>query len=160
MRTRACFAMLAALAAGTAAAQETRVFRPIARAQQLLALPDGAVRFTPPLPVPRAVVESAVAVVLQNWNGRSLDQVLSPTYSQRQELLDALQTRVPRDASLRLVSLQGYQVLDQYRLGDRLFWQVSVTVQTQLEFNDPSGGFQARGGTNAFVITVGSEVGR
>ena len=143
-----------AFAVVVAHAQEGRTFNPIARPAARPALPDGAVRVTPPIPVPREQVERAVKRVAEAWGNRQLDQVLSPQFRDREKLVDAIETKVPRDASLRVTSIQGWQVLDQYRKDGALVSRVSVTVRTQLEFNDAAAGFQARDGTNVYVMTL------
>ena len=45
-------------------------------------------------------------------------------------------------------------MLDQYRQAGLLVSRVSVTVRTQVEFNDATAGFQARDGVNEFVLTL------
>lgn len=147
---------LATLAALPAAAQEGRTFSPIARPAARPALPEGAQRVSPPRPIDRARIEAAVATVAKAWSERGLDSVLAPGFSRRDELVDALQTKVPRDATLRVTAIQGWQVLEQWRHGGLLVSRVSVTVRTQVEFNDPFSGFQARDGTNEFVMTLKS----
>ncbi|HQY46200.1 MAG TPA: hypothetical protein PLE38_04580 [Usitatibacteraceae bacterium] len=153
MRTIAAALLLAALlaAAPQAYAQEGRAFNPIARPAARPALPDGAVRVTPPQPVPRERVEAAVATVAKAWSDKRLESVLAPGFQRRAELADAMQAKVPRDAKLRVVAIQGWQVLDQHRREGELVTQVSVTVRTQVEFSDAAG-FQAREGTSEFVL--------
>jgi hypothetical protein len=154
MRTIAAALLLALLAAAPGTpAQEGRAFNPIARPAARPALPDGAVRVTPPVPVPRERIEEAVATVAKAWSERRLDAVLSPGFQRRAELADAIQVKVPRDASLRVTAIPGWQVLDQWRLGGSLVSRVSVTVRTQVEFSDAAG-FQARDGTNEWVMTI------
>lgn len=147
-------ALAATLALAVANAQEGRTFNPIARPAARPALPDGAVRVSPPIPLAREDVERAVSRVAEAWGSRRLDQVLSPRFRDGQKLIDALETKVPRDASLRVTAIQGWQVLDQHRQGGALVSRVSVTVRTQLEFSDPAAGFQARDGTNEYVLTI------
>lgn len=153
-------ALLAALlaAAPQALAQEGRAFNPIARPAARPALPDGALRVTPPLPVPRERVEAAVATVAKAWSDKRLETVLAPGFQRRAELADAMQAKVPRDAKLRVVAIQGWQVLDQHRRDGELVTQVSVTVRTQVEFSDAAG-FQARDGTNEWVMTIRTREG-
>ena len=159
MRTIAPALLLALLAAAPLAiAQEGRAFNPIARPAARPALPDGAVRVTPPLPVPRERVEAAVATVAKAWSDKRLETVLAPGFQRRAELADAMQAKVPRDASLRVTAIQGWQVLDQWRLGGALVSRVSVTVRTQVEFSDAAG-FQARDGTNEWVMTIRTREG-
>ena len=47
-------------------------------------------------------------------------------------------------------------MLEQWRHEGLLVSRVSVTVRTQVEFNDPVAGFQARDGTNELVMTLKS----
>ena len=155
MKTAPVFALMLGLAfAGAAAAQEGRAFNPIARPAARAALPSGAVRVSPPRPIPRERIESAMASVASAWNERRVNDVLSRDFPRGQELADAMQTKVPRDAALRILAIQGWQVHDQYVLGPNLVSKVSVTLRTQVEFNDPSGGFQARDGTNEYLVTI------
>ncbi len=147
-------AALASLAATPAGAQDFRAIRPIARPAALPPLPDGAVRVAPPRPVARATVEAAMAKVAAAWTDKRLDGTLAADFYRRDELRDAMQTRVPRDARLRVVAVQGWQVLDQYRRAGTLYTRLSVTARTQVEFNDPAAGFQARDGTNDYEMTL------
>jgi hypothetical protein len=147
------------LAATPSLAQEGRGFNPIARPAARTALPEGAVRVSPPVPVARERIEAAVALVAKAWSERRVETVLAPGFARRTELADAMQTKVPRDATLRVTAIQGWQVLDQWRQGGLLVSRVSVTVRTQVEFNDAAG-FQVRDGTNEFVMTLrGREAG-
>ena len=64
---------------------------------------------------------------------------------------------VPRDAGLRIVSIQGSQILTQYTMAgpdgqQALYSRVSVTVRTQVEYNDAQKGFQRLEGTNDLVL--------
>jgi len=147
-------AMLMVAALPTLAQDASRPFNPIARPAARPALPSGAVRVNPPRPVNRDKIEAAIAKVMQAWTDRRLDTVLAPNYQRRDELRDALETKVPRDARLRIVAIQGWQVLDQYRKDGRLYTEVSVTVRTQLENNDPAAGFVSRDGTNEYILTL------
>lgn len=154
MKAAAC-ALLAALAAGLPAqAQEGRAFNPIARPAAAPPLPSGAVRVSPPRPISRERIESAVAAIASAWNERRVGGVLSPGFPRGQELADAMQTRVPRDAALRVMAVQGWQVHDQYVLGANLVSKVTITLRTQVELNDPAAGFQARSGVNEYLVTI------
>ena len=144
---------LALAAAFAAQAQEGRTFNPIARPAARPALPSGAVRVSPAKPVTRERVERAVARIAAAWNERRVRDVLAPGFQRKEELADAMQTKVPRDAALRVMAIQGWQVLDQYRQNGRLVTDLSITLRTQLEFNDPAG-YQVRDGTNEYVVTL------
>lgn len=157
-RTLAWLAVLAGVALPTIA-QEFRAIAPI-RAPRV-ALPAGAVRVSPPIPVPREVVEAAVERITASWNTPALEQHLSAGFYDRNRLLDTLNSSVPRDAKLRVLGIQAVQLLDQYRVPagrdrpiDAIVSQVSVTVRTQVEFNEPSGTFRRLDGTNELIIEI------
>ena len=148
---------LLALALGAAlstTAQEGRIFNPIARPTARPALPSGAVRVSPPRPISRERIEQAVAEIASAWNERRVGRVLAPDFQRGQELADAMQTKVPRDAVLRVMAIQGWQVHDQYRQGDRLVSKVTITLRTQVEFGDASAGYQVRDGINEYAVTL------
>lgn len=135
-------------------AQEGRAFNPIARPAARPALPDGAVRVSPPQPVARERIEQAVGQIASAWNERRVEKVLAPNFQRKDELADALQTKVPRDAALRVMAIQGWQVHDQYLQGGQRITKVSITLRTQVEFNDPAAGHQVRDGTNEYLVTL------
>jgi len=150
---RATLIVMVLAVALSASAQESRVLRAIERPAATPKLPGQAERLTAPLPISRDRVEAAVRDIARAWEERRLESVLSDKFYDRERLLDALQTIVPRDAKLRVTSIQGWQVVEQYRLGGAILSQVSVTVRTQVEFNDVRTGFQTRDGTNDLLLT-------
>jgi hypothetical protein len=150
-----------ATAACAASAQEFRAINPI-RAPRA-PLPPLAERVVPQKSVPREKVEEAVATIAAAWNTPTLARHLSKNFYDRDRLLDNLASQAPRDARLRVMGIQGMQVLDQYIVpkpaGPRtMVSQVSVTVRTQVEYNDASG-FQRLDGTNELIIEI-SEAAR
>jgi hypothetical protein len=158
MILRFFLASILAAAAFCATAQEFRAINPIRapRAQ----LPAGAQRVVPQKPVPREKVEAAVAKVTAAWNTPELERVLAQDFYDRTRLLDNLASKAPRDARLRVVGIQGVQLLDQYirpataqNPYRAMVSQLSVTVRTQIEFNDATG-FQRLDGTNEFIIDL------
>jgi hypothetical protein len=108
--------------------------------------------------VSRERVEAAVREIVAAWGDRRLDEVLAAGFYDRDRLRDVIEARVPRDARLRIVAIQGFQVVDQWLLGRTLVSRVSVTVRTQLEYNDPAAGLQRRDGVNDFLFPVGERV--
>ena len=114
-------------------------------------------------PVPRELVEDAVKELIQAWNNNNLEEVLSEDFYDKDLLLDAMSEKVPRDAELRILSIQGIQTLSQHvevePSGEKwLVSTVSATVRTQVEFNDPDTGFQRREGTNEYIFLVKEKV--
>ena len=150
-----------AVAAFAAAAQESRTLNPIARPpaagtpQVRAPLAAGALR-----PVSPETVRAAIERLVKAWNTPDLEPLLSERFPDKARLLDALAAKVPRDARLNLLAIQAIQVLEQREVaraggGEReIVSRVSVTFRTQVEFNDPSSGFQRREGVNEAILTV------
>jgi hypothetical protein len=110
--------------------------------------------------VTREQVEPAVRELLQSWNTAGLANKLAQQFTDSQRLLDTLHVQAPRDASLRLQSIQGVQTISQYLLqdsttgGQNRVSIVSVTIRTQLEFNSPTAGFVRRAGLNEYILRI------
>lgn len=153
-----------ALGLGWSAWLEARQFRalnPIAAPHPAAALPAGATPVAEVVAVPRADVERALERVVKAWNSQQLEQHLAPAFYDRSRLLDALDTSAPRDATLRLQSVQGVQTLEQYTRPDpahpgdeQLVSRVSVTARTQVEFRGSDGTFTRRDGVNEFILRI------
>lgn len=145
-----------------AQARQFRAVRPIATpVAAASALPDGARAVDEVVALSREQVEPAVQRVIESWNRGTLDSQLARGFYDRMRLLDAVDTVAPRNATLRLQSVQGVQTLQQYIEPDpqapgaeRLVTRVSVTARTQLEFVEPGGDFVRRPGTNEFVLSI------
>lgn len=158
---RACLvcSMSAALLAGQPAlAQEVRQFNRIPTPQAAPALPPGARALTVARPVSPRQVEEAVQRVATAWNTPLLGPLLAENFYDKQRLLDSLSVQVPRDAKLRVLGVQGIQTLGQYvqpgEHGEQLVSRVSVTVRTQIEFNDPGSGLRRLEGDNELILLV------
>lgn len=154
-------ASLSLLIAGNSGARQFRLISPIPTPSAVRTqLPDGAVAVDEVRPISRDEVAPLVGQVLDQWNSNGLQEVLAGEFFDKSRLLDAVDTRVPRDATLRLQSIQGVQTLQQYiqpgENGNRgkQISIVSVTARTQLEFNDPVAGFVRRAGLNEFILKV------
>lgn len=141
--------------------QEFRALRPIAT-PETAPLPAGAQPVDGAfVPVDRRAVEEATRDLLAKWNTPEFGDALAETFFDRTRLQDALDTAVPRDARLGLLSVQGVQTLDQQVVPDptglpidTVVSTVSATVRLQAEFNDPSRGFQRREGVNELILRV------
>lgn len=156
------------LLTGVTAVSQARQFRqviPIPSPQKIEpVLPEGAEPVEQPRNISRERVREAVESVISQWNAGDLEEMLSEDFFDRSRLSDAVDTIVPRDASVRVQSIQGVQTLQQYQMesdegGEQTVSIVSATVRTQLEFNDPQSGFVRRQGLNEFIlkITQGAE---
>jgi len=144
--------------AGNAPARQFRQVAPIARPRQAAPFPAGAVPVARPRAVPRNKVETLLRGVLAKWNTGQMAQTLSPQFFDHTRLLDAVDGLAPRDATLRLLSLQGVQTLQQYELDGKRVSIVSATARTQLEFNNPASGFVRRQGVNEFILRITTPV--
>lgn len=122
-------------------------------------LPPGAVVSQSIEPVPREAVQTRMQELLDKWNSPDMADTLAEVFYDRTRLLDAVDTQVPRDARLRLQSVQGSQTLQQYTLPAaegrpaREVSIVSATVRTQLEYSTASGLVRLPG-TNEFLLEV------
>lgn len=152
------------LAAVPAEAQaETRRPAPIDRGEEStapgVAAGEGAIY----VPVERDLVRRAVDRIVEAWNRRRLEAVLAPGFYDRERLIRTLETRVPRDARLRLIALRDVMVLDQ-SLGMPhpdgsvpVVTQVLVEARTKITFNEPvafTDGFRVRDGVNEFRLIL------
>jgi len=152
------------LSAAAAQAQESRVFNPIGRPQ-----PVGPAQATQAAPAPLAspppaavktVIDASVDRFAKSWNTPALGSGLSRAFYDRERVMDALVTRVPRDAVLRVLAVQSAQVLSQETrrtsngLETEVVTRVAVVLRTQVEFNDPATGFQRREGLNEAIFVL------
>ncbi len=143
-------------AVAIAQAQE---FRQLNRIASPGAAPAGTRAVQQTREVPKAKVEAAVAQIAAAWNTPNLESTLADNFYGKSRLDDALATKVPRDAKLQIMAIQGMQTLGQYAKanasgGEDLISRVSVTVRTQIEYNDPRTGFQRLDGTNEFIVLI------
>lgn len=110
------------------------------------------------LPVPRELIEDGVARIVDAWNGPDFAFYISERAYDRYRLLDAVDGFAPRDAKLRVLSLEDVQTLRQFEQdgsdGPELISEVAVDLVTQVEFDDPVNGFQRRTGTIELVLEV------
>ena len=149
---------------GNIASSQARQFRqiiPIVSPKAPTAnLPVGAVPVNQVKQLDRGQVESSLRKVLDQWNRAGMAETLTKEFYDNSRLMDAMDTIVPRDAKLRLQSIQGIQTLQQYMVpssdGERgeMVSVVSATARTQLEFEQPGVGFIRRPGINEFILEI------
>ena len=98
--------------------------------------------------------------VLGKWNKPGMSETLAQEFYDSRRLLDAMDTIVPRDATLKLQSIQGIQTLQQYLVPaadsgqNEIVSIVSVTARTQVEFEKPGTGFVRLPGVNEYVLKI------
>ena len=111
-------------------------------------------------PVNPRVIHDAVQGVMRAWNTPELRDWLGDEYYDRSRVLDAIDTRVPRDARLRVLAIESIQTLKQSTTsgvgGQKPVRRslVAVIARTVLEFNDPVSGFERREGENEYIFEV------
>lgn len=109
-------------------------------------------------PISRRLAARAVNKFVAAWNENNLNSVLADNFFDKSRLNDAMNTKVPRDAELTVLAIQGIQTLSQHEAdspsGRLLVSTVSITVRTQLTFNDPQNGYQRREGVNEYIMEI------
>lgn len=114
-------------------------------------------------PVPVSLVKQQVEGLVSRWNTPEMQQDLAASFRDSQRLMENMDVVVPRDATLRLMSVQGVQTLKQFKRPAedgqpaRRVSVVSATVSTQLEYQSPSG-FVRLPGVNEFVLEISEEL--
>ena len=140
-------------------------FRKVERIFTPDAAPDGMAPVQKVNPVSRKEIEDAVRDLMNSWNTKDLERWLSDDFYDRTRLLDVIDTDVPRYATLRIMSIEGVQTLNQYVQQDSpmannaIISNVSATVQIQLEYNDTDSVFQRLDGTFELFFRVTEEMG-
>lgn len=142
-------------------ARQFRTLIPIATpAQSAVSLPQGSRPVQQVRQVDRGTVEQAMRKVVEKWNTPQMAQILGNEFYDSSRLLDNMDTLVPRNATVRLQSVQGIQTLQQYIVpgegGSRgeMVSIVSATARTQVEFEQPGVGFVRLPGTNEYILKI------
>ncbi|MFK7977680.1 MAG: hypothetical protein AB8C02_16210 [Halioglobus sp.] len=138
-------------------AREFRSFNPVSAAVEL---PQGAKPVENLKPVAPELVQKAVAQLMASWATPEMQAYLSKDFYDKDRLEDVIDTLVPRDAKVRILSVQGIQTLQQHEEavpGDPAAKQrvsrVSVVVRTALEYNDSDGVLVQLPGTTEYILS-------
>lgn len=148
--------VLSALLSTSADAREFRAIKPI---NAVAAIPEGA---QPPQefkPVPIEIVDQAVDKLMESWGTPQMQDYLSTNFFDKDRLTDVIDTLVPRDAVVRILSVQGIQTVQQWEEpapddpeGLLRVSRVSVVVRTQLEFTNVDGVLETKPGTTEYIL--------
>ena len=145
-----------------AGAQEFRSFKRIATPA---ARPGKAVPVDVFQPVETTQAKSDLESIFQDWNqGGKLEQHIGEEFYNRSNFHDAMAVKVPRNADLRVLSVQGVQTLEQFRQPSpdgrttELVSVVSVNATTEIEFEDPTRGYRRLPGTNEYILRITEEI--
>ena len=154
--TIACLTLVATAVEARQFRMATPIITPNAKPS---GMPEGSKPVETITPISRSEVEPKVRDIVSKWNTSDMAATLSESFYHKDRLMDVVAAGVPTDASLRLLSIQGVQTVQQYRVpdrvnkGEKLVSLVSVTVNTQLEYRSTSGFVQIPG-TNEMIIQV------
>lgn len=114
-------------------------------------------------PIPRDAINKAVQDFFTAWNNGTVDMMLAPEFVNKDKLLDAIVDTVPRDAKIRVLSIQSTATLPGDVIeelpdgsGFNRLAIVTATVETQIEFTD-SNGFQTIKGVSDYLFKVKEE---
>ena len=158
MAIRLCVALMLMVLAVSADAQEFRAFNPIPTPE---AAPEGAAPVAQIRPVRQTEAADDLGKIMGAWNqGDQLNKYIGEGFFDKSRLTDAVDTQVPRDAQVRVLSVRGVQTLQQFQRpapnggGTEIISTVSVTGSTQIEFNDVDRGFRRLEGTNEYVLKI------
>lgn len=141
-------------------AAQSREFRALNPVNASVQLPNGAKPVKELKAVAPQLVNKAVEQLMASWATPEMQAYLSKDFYDKNRLEDVIDTLVPRDAQVRILAVQGVQTLQQHEEavpGDPAASQrvsrVSVTVRTQLEYNDSDGVFVQLPGTTEYILT-------
>ncbi|MBP7232883.1 MAG: hypothetical protein KBA28_13235 [Syntrophaceae bacterium] len=127
--------------------------------------PSGASLLEEVRPIAKNQATESIGKVMSSWNSGEIQQFLGNDFYDKNGLTDAIGSKVPRDAAIRILSVQGVQTLQQFQKkkdggGNEIISEVSVTADTQIEYNDPTKGFVKFSGLNEYIIRITEETVR
>jgi len=155
MKTRLLLSLLAALVFSSGAhARSFREMNPIGQPEPLGA---HQTRPTTVRAVSQDRVRQAMDGIAQAWSGGNISRFLDANFANGNRLADTVREVVPRDARLRIISVRSAATLDQRMESPpgqaaKRISTVSALVESQIEFNDPTRGFQTLKGTNEYIL--------
>lgn len=111
-------------------------------------------------PVDQVTIEKSIRKIVASWNGPDLAKYLHNNFRDKNLLLTSIQSSVPMDAKLRLISVHGISTLEQNSSPHptthvrQRSSVVIATVDLQLEFNDPFKGIVKLPHSSQFYLQV------
>ena len=107
----------------------------------------------------RQRVKQALEQVLSAWNSGGLQDYLATDFYDGRRLSENLAQRIPQNAKLKLMQLEGYQIIKDEVVSTQNHeharaWLTSVDAVTQIEFNDPLAGFVQLRGKQRFTLRI------
>ena len=112
------------------------------------------------------MVEKMVYDLFESWNSHTLDKKLSRDFPNKNRLMEAIQTGVPRHVELQVLSVQNPRIVEQYvrphPSGDgtyQLLSKVSVRVYSQIAASSSiRRQFQRADGVSDYLFSVTQKV--
>ena len=155
--------LLAALTLAPTSNSEAREFRALNEIRAAALIPEDADTVQQLIPVDQALVDKAVEQIMSQWSTPAMQEYLSKDFYDANRLEDVIDTLVPGDAEVRILGVSGVQTLQQYREESATgvpvrVSRVSVTVRTQLEYNDPENGLVRLPGTTEYILKFREEL--
>ncbi len=151
----AFFILCVLASSGEVYAREFRIINAIPAPARL---PDGATAVGKVTPIDRKLIEGTVRQLAAAWNTQDLEKFLGDDFYDKNRLSDNINTFIQRDGKLSILGIQGQQTLQQFEQDGKLVSRVSVIVNTQIEFNHPTAGFQRFPGRTELVFKVKQEL--
>lgn len=106
------------------------------------------------------LIEKSIRKIVASWNTEELANYLDDAFQGKTLLLNIISREIPRDATLRLLAVQGMSTIEQKWSTNKKSHQrelrsvVIATVDLQLEFNDPFNGQVRLPHTSQFYLQV------
>lgn len=140
-------------------AQECRRIQPIKSPDAVEApLAEGVRAVKEQIPVDRQTVEKTMQKIAESWNTPEMSKKLANSFYEKDRLMDSMNGNAPVDARLRILSVGSYRLINQGIKsdpgGDLLISRISVIAKTQIEYNNPTNGFQRRQGEQEYIIKI------
>ncbi len=141
--------------------QEARTFRPIATPKRAK---KGMKPVLQSIPVSGAKINTFVKDMFNSWKrGSDFGKYLSDDFYNKDTLVDAMNYKIPVDAKIRVLSTRNVRILQQYTKPlpnghIEVTSTASVTVNTQIEFNDVTRGLRKLDGENDYILEIVAEL--
>ena len=140
--------------------QEMRSINPVATPTKIKMAGDAVPE---PVPLDTGQVRDKVERTFDTWNNGDVGGMLSDNFYDKSRFNDAMQTKIPRDSRVKVQGMGSVQTLEQRIVNDpdggrRRVTLGSVTVNSQIEFNDPAKGFVRVPGTNELIFEMSEKI--
>ena len=138
------------------AGQEMRALNPVATPARLKK--DGQA-VAQPVPLKIEEVRANIDRTFSTWNNGDVSNVLADNFYDKSRFSDSMQTNIPKDSKVKVMGMGSVQTLEQRIVTDPSGGRSrvtlgSVTVNSQVEFNDPKSGFVRVPGTNEIIFEM------